>query len=243
VSLASGSQALPVIPSGPAWPDLRARATDPELLDARLPEPEVRKSLADLRFVNRWLGARGSLLRAVAPQLAPAGRMLDVGCGSGDVLGWLRSQLPRAGLAVGLDIKPLHLRDGQRLRGVAGDVRRLPFAAKSFDVVTACLFLHHFAAGELPGLLRELARVARHAIVVSDLRRAVVPYQFGRAAFPLLFRSRVSVHDGLVSIRRGFRDEELRTAFLEAGLTALELRRVFPYRLLAVARTAGTGPA
>ena len=238
MSFAPGSPALPAIPSGPAWPDLSARATEPELLDYRLPEPEVRKSLADLRFVNRWLGARGSLLRAVAPHVSPGGRLLDVGCGSGDVLGWLRSRLPHAGMAAGLDIKPLHLRDGASLRGVAGDVRRLPFAAKSFDVVTACLFLHHFTAGELPLLVRELARVARHAVVVSDLRRAVVPYQFGRAAFPLLFKSRVSVHDGLVSIRRGFRDEELRAAFRDAGLAAVELRRVFPYRLLAVARTA-----
>jgi ubiquinone/menaquinone biosynthesis C-methylase UbiE len=240
VSLASGSPALPAIPPGPAWPDLAARATDPELLDARLPEAEVRKSLADLRFVNRWLGARGAFLRAVAPHVTPGGRLLDVGCGSGDVLAWLRSRLSRAGLAVGLDIKPVHLRDGMHLRGVAGDVRRLPFAAKSFDVVTACLFLHHFGAGELPALLRELARVARHAIVVSDLRRAAVPYQFGRAAFPLLFKSRVSVHDGLVSIRRAFHDDELQGAFRDAGLSDVQLRRVFPYRLLVVART---GPA
>ncbi|HKZ31004.1 MAG TPA: hypothetical protein VJ648_01460, partial [Vicinamibacteria bacterium] len=63
-------------------PDLSARATDEELLDAELPASEVRKSLADLRLVNRWLSGRGSLLRAVAPHLPRRGRLLDVGCGS-----------------------------------------------------------------------------------------------------------------------------------------------------------------
>ena len=54
-------------------PDLRTRATDAELLDAELPATEVRKSLADLRLVNRWLSGRGGLLRAVAGQLPPSG--------------------------------------------------------------------------------------------------------------------------------------------------------------------------
>jgi SAM-dependent methyltransferase len=224
------------IPASDPWPDLRERSTDPELLDASLPESEVRKSLADLRFVNRWLGSRRGLLRAMAPYLPPRGRLLDVGCASGDVTAFLSAGLPGLSLAVGLDRKPFHLREAPRGLGrVAADVRQLPFRPRSFDVVTASLFLHHFDAGELPGLLRDLGRFARRAIVVSDLRRALVPYLFGRATFPLLFKTRVSVHDGLVSIRRAFRDEELRAAFAAAGMPDVQIRRVFPYRLVAVA--------
>jgi ubiquinone/menaquinone biosynthesis C-methylase UbiE len=224
------------IPASDPWPDLRARATDPELLDASLPESEVRKSLADLRLVNRWLGSRRGLLRAIGPHVPEGGRLLDIGCGSGDVTAFLQSGLPGLSLAVGVDLKAMHLRDAPRRIGrVAADVRRLPFRPRSFDVVTTSLFLHHFDAGELPGLLRDLARLARRAVVVSDLRRALVPYLFGRATFPLLFQSRVSVHDGLVSIRRSFRDEELRAAFAAAGMPRVAVRRVFPYRLLAIA--------
>jgi ubiquinone/menaquinone biosynthesis C-methylase UbiE len=115
------------------------------------------------------------------------------------------------------------------------DVFGLPFRDASFDVVTASLFLHHFDEAELGRLLRELARLARRAVVVSDLERARVPFVFGRAVFPLLFTTPVSVHDGLVSIRRGFREPELRTAFAAAGLRRVTIRRHFPYRLLAVA--------
>ncbi|MFI4944654.1 MAG: hypothetical protein ACHP85_15410, partial [Burkholderiales bacterium] len=87
------------IPATPPWPDLRARSTLPELLDASLPESEVRKSLADLRFVNRGLGSRRGLLAAIAPHLPASGRLLDVGCASGDVLAFLQSRLPGLRLA------------------------------------------------------------------------------------------------------------------------------------------------
>jgi len=225
------------VPASDPWPDLRARSTLPELLDASLPESEVRKSLADLRVVNRWLGSRSGLLNAMAPHLpSRGGRLLDVGCASGDVTAFLQSGLSGLSLAVGVDLKALHLRNAPPSLGrVAADVRRLPFRPRSFDVVTTSLFLHHFDAGDLPGILRELKHFARRAVVVSDLRRALVPYLFGRATFPLLFQSRVSVHDGLVSIRRSFRDDELRAAFHAAGMPRVAVRRVFPYRLLAIA--------
>jgi ubiquinone/menaquinone biosynthesis C-methylase UbiE len=227
-------------------PDLRRRSTEPELLDASQCHPDdVAKSLADLRFVNRWLSARGQLLRAVAPFMPPGGRLLDVGCGSGDVAAFLQDRLsaPRwkraqPVRAVGVDLKPAHLRHAPHgLSRVAADVWRLPFRDASFDVVTASLFLHHFEDGQLARLLRELARLARRAIVVSDLHRAWLPHTFGRAVFPLVFETKVSVHDGLVSIRRGFRESELREAFQAAGLP-VKIRRMFPYRLLAVAARA-----
>ena len=174
------------------------------------------------------------------PHLPPGGRLLDVGCGSGDVPAFLLKHLPGPLLAVGVDVKTLHLRAAPRaVRGVVADVRRLPFPDGAFDVVTASLFLHHFDEEALPGVLAGLYRLARRALVVNDLHRARVPYLFGRVAFPLLFRSRVSVEDGLLSIRRGFRADELRAAFTRAGLPAVTVRRLFPYRLLVVAAREG----
>jgi len=217
-------------------PDLRSRATAPELLDLGVPEAETLRSLADLRFVNRRLGNRSALLRAVREHLPPGGRLLDVGCGSADLPAFLLSRLPGPLFAVGLDVKVVHLRAAPApVRRLVADVRRLPIRDRAFDVVTASLFLHHFDSPDLPALLRDLARLARRALVVNDLHRAALPLLFGRAAFPLLFRSRVSVEDGLLSIRRGFREAELRAAFAAAGLPAASIRRSFPYRLLAVA--------
>ena len=222
--------------------DLSRRAQDPELLDEGVPPDEALRSLGDLRFVNRWLGNRGQLLRAVRADLetSPAPSLLDVGCGSGDVPVWIASQVGRPVSVVGVDIKPLHLGAAPpALRGVVADVHALPFPDGRFDVVTASLFLHHFDGSDVARVLRELYRVARRALVVNDLRRARVPYAFGRATFPLMFRSRVSVEDGLLSIRRAFTPSELAAAFARAGIREVRIRRAFPYRLLAVAAREG----
>jgi SAM-dependent methyltransferase len=218
-------------------PDLSRRAADPELLDEGVPDAEALRSLADLRWVNRRLGVRRALLRTVLPLLdgLPAPSLLDVGCGSADLPSALRSALGGRLLAVGADRKLLHLRQAPSgVRAVAADAWRLPFAPLSFDVVTLTHVLHHFDAPELACLLDRLFALARRALVVNDLRRARVPYLFGRLAFPLLLASPVSVQDGLVSIRRGFTEEELRAAFREAGIP-VRVARSFPYRLVAVA--------
>ena len=166
--------------------------------------------------------------------------MLDVGCGSADLPAFLIRSLPPGVTAVGLDRKWLHLRQAPSgVHRVAADVRALPFAPRSFDVVSASLFLHHFDPPETAGVLRALFDLARRALVVNDLHRARVPLVFGHAVFPLIFRSPVSVNDGLVSIRRGFRPDELRAGFTAAGIERVEIRRRFPYRLVAVAERTG----
>jgi len=244
--------------------DLSRRIDEPELLDLGVSDAEASASLADLRFVNRWLGNRGRFLKNLRPYLAMQPRdepgaaasgasrrsaasppnpqvparpptLLDVGCGSGDVPAFVVRGIGRPVLAVGLDAKELHLRAlPPEVKPVLGDVRALPFPPRSFDVVTASLFLHHFGDAELPDVLRGLWALCRRALVVNDLRRARVPYLFGQATFRLLFRTHVSVEDGLLSIRRAFTPGELAGAFAAAGIPA-RVHREFPYRLVAVA--------
>lgn len=220
--------------------DLSVRATDAELLDEGVPEEDVLESLADLRRVNRWLGTHRRLRRAVRPFLAtsPRPRLLDVGCGSADIPARILQSFPGPLLAVGVDLKLLHLRAAPpSVRRVVADVQALPFPREAFDVVLASHFLHHFDGAEAAAVLRRLYDLARRALIVDDIRRARAPYLFARLTFPLLLRSRVSVADGTLSIRRAFTAAELAAAFAEAGIP-VRIRRVFPYGLLAVAQKA-----
>lgn len=221
--------------------DLARRATDPELLDEGVPEHEAVASLGDLRFVNRWLGGRRNLQQAALPYLdGVRPRLLDVGCGSGDLPGLLRQATGPRLLAVGVDLKLLHVRHAPAgVAPVVADVRRLPFAPRSFDVVTASLFMHHFDGDDVAAVLTQLWALTRRALIVNDLHRARVPYVFGRATFPWLFRSRVSVADGLLSIRRAFKPHELRRSFEQAGIRGVRVRRRWPYRIVAIAERNG----
>jgi len=211
--------------------DLARRAADPELLDGAVTEAEALASLLDLRWVNRWLGGRRTFLAGVEPFLNGDGRLrlLDVGCGSADLAGWLLRRAPGRVFAVGVDRRLLHLSVADAgVERVVADARALPFSAGAFDVVTLNLFLHHFDPPEVAPLLRALYPLARRALVVNDLHRARLPYAFARLTFPHVFRSPVSVEDGLVSIRRGFRPHELRQALAEAGCATFRVRRLFP---------------
>ena len=220
--------------------DLSRRATETELLDDGVPDREALRSLADLRRVNRWLGTHRRLRKATRPFLSssPRPRLLDVGCGSGDIPERIRRSFPGSLLVVGVDIKVLHLRAAPpSVRRVVADVHALPFSSGAFDVVLASHFLHHFDGADALVVLRRLYDLARRALIVDDIRRARVPYVFARSFFPVLLRSRVSVADGALSIRRAFTAAELAAAFAEAGIP-VRIRRVFPYGLLAVAEKA-----
>jgi len=91
-------------------------------------------------------------------------RLLDAGCGVGR-----RMRRVPARLAVGVDVVPEMLQSSDRAELVAAaDLRALPFAPASFDVVWCRLVIGHIR--ELGATYAELARVCRAGgtVVVTD---------------------------------------------------------------------------
>jgi ubiquinone/menaquinone biosynthesis methyltransferase len=89
-------------------------------------------------------------------QLGPADRVLDLACGTGDLL---FAAAERARSAVGLDItfRMLQLARGKRsVPVVAGDMLALPFPAASFTVVTTGYGLRN-----VPDLAASIAEIGR----------------------------------------------------------------------------------
>lgn len=230
------------------------RSSRRELLDERSPGlVELRATFADLGRTNRWLGGRRALLRALEPLLLASDRpleVLDVGTGGGDLPRAIvrrARRLGREALVTAIDREPLvaslAARSGGRawpdLRVLCADARRLPFADRSFDVVTASLFLHHFEHRDIVELLRRFLRLARRAVVVNDLRRHIVPWLFIWIASRATRRHPIYAHDAPLSVLRGFTGEELAAAAREAGAASFTLRRRLPYRLVLTLEVAG----
>ena len=76
-----------------------------------------------------------------------------------------RGVLPAAVRPVCLDLRPASLAEVAVPHRVCASVLALPFAARSFDVVTCLEVLEHL--DDPAAAARELARVARRAVVVS----------------------------------------------------------------------------
>ena len=215
-----------------------------ELLDADLGTPdEVAASLESIRRVNRFFGGNrvhAELLGRVASRMG-AGRMhvLEVASGHGDVLQAAALQLRARGVELRVTLLD---RSAQHFPGegewdcrlaapekIEGDALRIPLKDASVDVVSSCLFLHHLDEREAGEFLREALRVARVAVVVNDLERTRVHYLLARGR-ALVDSSRISRHDGPVSVGRAYTRGEWRGLLAGTGF-GFEAGRRFLFRL------------
>jgi len=153
---------------------MRARVIRPELLDDAS-EHEAAPNLDDLVRINQRLGGHALLLRMLAQVARPAEEftILDVGAATGDS-GAVASHAYPGARVVSLDRSCVHLIRGGGQR-ICGDGFQLPLRDRSMDFVFSALFLHHFPDAEVIALLREFARVARRAVLISDLERHIFP--------------------------------------------------------------------
>jgi ubiquinone/menaquinone biosynthesis C-methylase UbiE len=223
------------------------RVIEEELLDADLGTPrEIASSLKSMRQVNRWFGGnrthRRLLLRVAERMRGREMHILEVASGRADVLQSAAKALMRRGTKLTLtllDRSAQHLpTDGDWDRElpppalVHGDALRIPLPDESVDVVSCCLFLHHLDEHQAALFFREALRVARVAVVVNDLERERTNYVLARLC-ALFDTSRISRHDGPVSVRRAYTREELKRLIENTGCD-FELKRRFLFRLGAV---------
>lgn len=202
--------------------------------------------LREIRLVNRFAGDRRALRRSLFRQIEERNpkevSVLDVGAGSGELLCDLARFARRSGRKArlaGLELNERSARsiaaasaDFPEIVPVRGDARRLPFADGSFDYVFSSLFLHHLTDETIVEVLREMRRVARIGVIAIDLHRhrgALAAYRLFCAAFRI---SPLVREDGSLSIRRGFRPDELSGLATRAGLKNSRVTRSAPFRIV-----------
>ena len=81
--------------------------------------------------------------------------------------------------------------------------------AEPFDYAVGSMFFHHFTEDRIDALLAHLRRFVRRAVLINDLHRGVLNYLV--CSIVTLPAERELRHDALLSIRRGFKPDELRT--------------------------------
>jgi SAM-dependent methyltransferase len=238
-----------------------ARRRGVEYLDAPGVDPGlVRRSLADVSLANALFGGTRAVIRELDRALRgdrcasrvrsgqpPTLSLLDVGTGMGDIPASARRLAASRGIAletVGIDLAETLAAASRRAIGTAvrGNALELPFRDGAFDIVTCSQTLHHFADAEAVRVVRELDRVARGCVIISDLRRSwIAAAGIWLASFPLGFHP-VSRHDGLVSVLRGYTADELRDAVAGAIGRPPAVRRHLGWRVTAAWEPEGAHP-
>jgi SAM-dependent methyltransferase len=214
-----------------------------EILDSPDVDDIVRaRSLADVARSNTmfggWRAVQAELAIVLDSSKARTVSILDVGTGIGDIPLLAAESWSARGLTVstfGIDISVSALREARTggLIPVCADALALPIASKSVDIAICSQTLHHFETPDALRVLRELDRVARERVIVSDIRRSwLAAAGIWLASYPLRFHP-VSRHDGVVSVLRGFTPGELRLLVQNATHQTPVARRRLGFRTTA----------
>ena len=222
-----------------------------ELMDDPACDPVLlERTYAQFAVVNRLVsGWRRLYVETLRPVLAKAASptLLDVGFGGGDIPRRLSRWASRDGIdlaVTAIDPDPRAAAYVARLGSRAGGGRvefrsasssDLVAEGRRFDVVVSNHLLHHLDAAALQQLLADSEQLAGRLALHNDLRRSVLAHRaYGLATRPLAGSSFLRT-DGLLSIRRSYRPDEL--VDVRPGWAA---RALGPFRLLLEHETGAT---
>mgnify|MGYP003652369239 CR=1 FL=1 len=229
--------------------DLTKRIPALEEMDKEDIAPEALEgALASLMRINVIGNGAGifwpeirALLEARVPSKGPM-RVLDIGCGAGDLAQKLETRARKRGydLAVdGCDFSPVAVAMAQRLYGTTERPNRF-FVLDAitdpipddYDIIMNSLFFHHLdnEAGKL--VLEKMAESTREAVLMSDLIRSRFGLGLVYLATRTLSRSPIVHADGVTSLLAAYSMEEVSDLTKSLDLTGATVTRRWPERFL-----------
>ena len=200
------------------------RTNEAEIMDDFSIHGEIlHKTLDTLARINKWLGGNhvtiSSLKKVLSnhPKTVPI-TIIDLGCGGGDILRKISNYGKKEGYIfnlIGVDANKDAVAHASRLskkqdniRFIACDIFSEEFETLQYDLVLSTLFLHHFKEAQILDLLQKLINKAKLGVIVNDLHRHAIAYYLFQLVC-LTIKNQMIIDDGLTSILRGFKREEL----------------------------------
>ncbi|MBK5278086.1 MAG: methyltransferase domain-containing protein [Bacteroidia bacterium] len=205
----------------------------------------VDQTLRELDVINHWLGGNAAtlnglkkLLHKVDPKKTTS--IVDLGCGSGEMLKLIAKQAKKEGRLVahvGIDANPSivafakeHSTAHGNIEFEAQNIFSKEFQERKFDVVLTTLFLHHFDSEQLIALFKQLKTQAEIGIVVNDLHRHPLAYYSIKLLTRFFSRSSMVQYDAPLSVLRAFKKQELITILKQAGIHNYTLKWKWAFR-------------
>jgi len=203
----------------------RHRIDNPEIMDDFALEGNALKLALDkIAQINQLLGGNRLTLKGVAKLLKKKSnsspvRIVDIGCGNGDMLRRLADFGSQNNLnleLIGVDANAFTVnyaidlsKNYPNIKYRCEDVFGQSFNELNFDIGLCTLTLHHFKNDEIIELLTLLNKNSKLGFVINDLHRNFIAYQLFQGLCFVFQMNEMSRKDGLTSILKGFKKEEL----------------------------------
>jgi len=233
--------------------DLRYRTTESELMDdPNMAIDTLRLVFKDINKSNRFLGGNTITLDNVCKLIKEFPKkqytIVDMGCGDGEMLRELASYFKNMEievLLIGLDLNENALVIAREL---SVDFPEITFSKQDIltlkpldfncDILLCTLTMHHFSNEQIPIFLSQFTKLANIGVVINDLQRSALAYYLFKGFSTIFIKTKIAKHDGLISIKSGFRKKDLKTFSKDLSHTAHTINWKWAFRYVWVMQTA-----
>jgi len=201
------------------------RTQETEIMDDfSLQGEELKAALDQIARINQLLGGNNLTLHGIKKLLKNTAisktiTVADIGCGNGDMLRMLAKFGRKNNLnfkLIGIDANDFTINYAKKLsieysniEYKCVDIFSEDFKSLKYDIALCTLTLHHFTNEEILNIITTFNKNAETGIVINDLHRSKLAYRLFELICFLFNLNKMSREDGLVSILRGFKKNEL----------------------------------
>ncbi len=200
------------------------RTQEAEIMDDfSLQGEELREALDQIARINQLLGGNKVTLEGIKKVIqsneTETITIADIGCGNGDMLRMLSNFAKKNKLdfkLIGIDANDFTINYAKKLSIAypnidyqCVDIFSEDFKNLKFDIILCTLTLHHFTNEQILNIITTFKNNAKTGIVINDLHRSKLAYRLFELICFIFKLNRMSRQDGLVSILRGFKKNEL----------------------------------
>lgn len=201
------------------------RTLETEIMDDfSLQGEELQEALDKIARINQLLGGNKLTLHSIKKLLKNSNThdtivIADIGCGNGDMLRMLAKFGQKNKLnfkLIGIDANEFTINYAKTLSSEYSNIEYLcvdifteDFSNLKYDIVLCTLTLHHFTNEQILNIITTFNNNANVGIIINDLHRSKLAYRLFKIIGVIFNLNKMSREDGLVSILRGFKKEEL----------------------------------
>lgn len=176
----------------------------------------------DINRCNKWLGGESITINAVWDLISQHPKtsytILDMGCGDGTMLKKLAYFLDGKNVSynmIGVDLREDVLQIARENTNMISNIsfhkQDILQADSSFscDILINTLTMHHFEEERIDAFLKKFVDLSKIGVVINDLHRSKLAYVLFKVFSFFFIQTDVAKNDGLISISKGFRKNEL----------------------------------
>lgn len=200
--------------------------------DFLLEGEELRDALDKIAAINTLLGGNKLTVKAVKRFLDRIDTqktitIADVGCGNGDMLRLLANYARKRNITLeltGIDANRFTIDYAAKLSEnypnihyVCLDIFEEEFERLQYDIILCTLTLHHFKDDAILKIMKRFYDNTTTGVIINDLHRSKIAYRLFQVISTIFGLNRMSTEDGLVSILRGFKRQDLEAYSKQLG--------------------------